>query len=125
MAEPRPTYSATLLAHARSPRNLGPLEGPDRAFEDVNPLCGDRIRIEVRLREGVVEAAGFRGDACAICLASASVLTEMVRGRPVAEALAIEGATLEDALEAEVRSSRRKCLLLPIDVLRGALGGEG
>jgi NifU-like protein involved in Fe-S cluster formation len=77
--------------------------------------------MEVRLREGVVEAARFRGDACAICLASASALTEMVRGRTVAEAVAVGPAAVQDALEADIRPARQKCLLLPIEVLRAAL----
>jgi nitrogen fixation protein NifU and related proteins len=78
--------------------------------------------MEVRLREGRVEAVRFRGDACAIATASASVLTGMVTGRTPAEAVALDEAVVMAALGATVQPSRLQCVRLPIDVLRGALG---
>ncbi len=115
------TYGATLLAHYRVPRNFGPLESPDAVHEDVNPLCGDRIRMEVRVRDGRVEAVRFRGDACAIAVASASVLTELATGRTVAEATALEDTSVTRILDADIPPGRLQCVRLPIDVLQGAL----
>ena len=73
-------YSEILLDHFRHPRNYGSLPAPDITYEDFNPLCGDRIRIELKLKHTVVEDARFRGDGCAISMAAASLLTELIVG---------------------------------------------
>jgi nitrogen fixation NifU-like protein len=89
----------------------------------VNPLCGDRLRVELRLGVGRdIEAIRFQGDACAIATAAADLLAEMVEGRPAAEALGVERDRLMAALEAPIRASRLSCVSLPLAVLRGALG---
>lgn len=115
------TYNATLLAHYRAPRNFGSLEAPDAAHEALNPLCGDRIRMEVRIREGRVEAVRFRGDACAIAVASASILTELATGRTVAEAAATAETTIRERLEADIPPDRLQCVRLPVETLRATL----
>lgn len=115
------TYGAALLAHYRAPRNFGPLEDADATHEELNPLCGDRIRMSVRVRDGRVEAVRFRGDACAIAVASASLLTGMVTGLTVAEAAAMQDTSVIQALETEIQPSRLQCVRLPIETLRGAL----
>lgn len=117
-------YSDVILDRFKHPRYLGELDAPDAAHEDVNPLCGDRVRIEVRLDAGAaagIEAVRYRGDACAIALASADVLAEMVEGRSPGEAARVDRARLLAALGAEIRPSRLRCVTLPLDVLRGAL----
>lgn len=118
-------YSDTILEHFRHPRNRGSLDAPDRAHEGVNPLCGDRIRIELKLHGDRVAAARFRGDACAISVAAASILTERVHGLSLAEAEGFSEQTLLDALHAEIRPGRRQCALLPLAVLRAAIAGDG
>ncbi|HEY5724543.1 MAG TPA: iron-sulfur cluster assembly scaffold protein, partial [Methylomirabilota bacterium] len=70
-------YSDVIRERFRRPRFRGRLANPDAAFEDVNPLCGDRIRIECRLTGGRLAEAMHHGDSCAICAASADVLIEM------------------------------------------------
>jgi nitrogen fixation NifU-like protein len=89
----------------------------------VNPLCGDRIRIDLRLRNGQVEAAKFRGDACAISVASADLLAEMIEGAPLSKVRAISQKDLLLALQAEIRPVRLKCVSLPLEVLNRALAG--
>lgn len=116
-------YGPTLLDHFRRPRNQGSLPSPDAAHEALNPLCGDRIRVELALRDGVVADARFRGDACAIGIAAASLLTESVRGVPVAAALALDRQDVLRLLEAEIPESRLRCALLPLEALHRALGG--
>ena len=117
-------YSDVILDRFKHPRYFGELDAPDAAHEDVNPLCGDRIRVEVRLDDaGTVEAMRYRGDACAISLASADLLAEMVEGRPTREALRVDRDRLLAALGAEIRSSRLRCVTLPLDVVRAALAG--
>jgi nitrogen fixation NifU-like protein len=119
-------YSDVILDRFKHPRYLGELPAPDAVHEDVNPLCGDRVRIEVRLEPGPrggVEAVRYRGDACAIALASADLLAELVEGRPLAEALGVDRERLLGALETEIRPSRLRCVTLPLDVFRAALAG--
>ena len=111
-------YGATILEHARHPRNVGTIEGADISRESLNALCGDRVRIELRVRDGTVADARFKGDACAITVAAASLLTEMIRGRPLAAAESLTDEAMLAALEAEIRPGRIACALLPITALR-------
>lgn len=117
-----PLYSPTLLRHWRRPQNFGELPDPDGVAEELNPLCGDRIRIEVKLDGEVVEALRFKGDACAIAVASASVLSGLVRGRP---ADAIPESVILAELGAEIPPVRMQCLRLPIHTLRKAVAQAG
>ena len=114
-------YGPVVAEHARNPRNRGKLESPDVAHEDVNPLCGDRIAIELALAEGRISAARFRGEACMISLASASLLTEMVQGRTLAEAEALTEEEMVGALKTNLRPSRLGCATLPLLVLRAGI----
>ena len=115
-------YSDVIRERWRRPRFRGELPGASASAEDVNPLCGDRVRLMVRLAGDVVEAARFTGDSCAICSASADVLAEMVQGRATAEARALEAADVLAVLQADVRPTRMRCVTLPITVLKQALG---
>ena len=73
-------YSPTILEHFKNPRNRGALASPTVSQEGTNPLCGDRVRIELKLDGDIVIDARFTANACAICVASSSMLTELVRG---------------------------------------------
>jgi nitrogen fixation NifU-like protein len=115
-------FRAVVLEHFRHPRNRAPLDEPSVSVEGANPLCGDRIRLELRVDAGAIVAAGFTADACAICIASASVLTDHVRGMAVAEAASVDARWIDTALEGEPPPGRAKCALLPLDTLRRALG---
>jgi nitrogen fixation protein NifU and related proteins len=118
-----PLYGGVILERFRHPRHFGDLPGADAVHEDVNPLCGDRLRIELRLgADRDVETVRFQGDACAIAMASADLLAEMVEGRSVSDALRLERDALIVALGAPIRASRLPCVSLPLAVLRGALG---
>lgn len=114
-------YSSVIRERFRNPRFRGTLGDPEAVFEDVNPLCGDRIRIQCRLTDGILADARFTGDSCAICAASADVLIEMVRGQPVDWAGAVDPPMLLERLQADIRPSRMKCVTLPLAVLQGAL----
>jgi len=117
-------YGDVIRERFRHPRFRGTLPDPDATFEDVNPLCGDRIRIECRLADGRIVDARFTGDSCAIAAASADLLIEMVVGQPAERAHALGAADLLERLEADIRPSRVKCLTLPLSVLRSALAGK-
>ncbi len=73
-------YQAALLDHAKRPRNFGPLRGADRETEIANPLCGDELRVYLRLAEGRIADISFEGEGCAVCLASASMMTAATKG---------------------------------------------
>jgi nitrogen fixation protein NifU and related proteins len=82
-------YQETILDHSRRPRNCHPMEDATSKVEGYNPLCGDKLRLYVRMNGDVVEEASFVGSGCAISTASASLMTEAMRGKSRAEALAL------------------------------------
>jgi nitrogen fixation NifU-like protein len=114
-------YSEVLLDHFRNPRNYGSLPSPDIAYEDVNPLCGDRIRIELEIRDNRIEAVRFAGDGCAICIAAASMLTELVLNADLGQSELVSGENLLSSLESDIKHSRMKCVLLPLEVLHSCV----
>ncbi|HEU4768691.1 MAG TPA: iron-sulfur cluster assembly scaffold protein [Pyrinomonadaceae bacterium] len=114
-------YSEKLLEHFRHPRNHRALVDPDVSHESLNPLCGDRIRIELKLENGRVADAAFRGDGCAISIAAASLLTELISNRCLAELTTISGDQLIAALESDIKPARIQCALLPLEALRAGL----
>lgn len=114
-------YSDTIRERWRQPRFRGDLAGATMVAEDVNPLCGDRVRMMLRLRDGVVEGVRFAGDSCAICTASADVVAEQVEGRPVAQAARLTTEDVLAVLQADIRPTRMRCVTLPIVVLQKAL----
>jgi nitrogen fixation NifU-like protein len=114
-------YSDVIRERWRRPRYRGPLEDANAVAEDVNPLCGDRVRFMLRLEDGRVRSARFVGDSCAICTASADVLAEMLEGRSRDEALAVSLQDVLETLAADIRPTRMRCVTLPLTVLAGAL----
>lgn len=120
MSEQAP-YLATVVAHYRHPRNQRALAAPTHVCEGANQVCGDRVRIELELRDGVVIDAAFAASACAIATAAASQLTERVRGGSAAHARDIDERDVLAALGDGVPAGRRACATLPLRVLREAL----
>jgi nitrogen fixation NifU-like protein len=115
-------YSEVILDHFRHPRNFGTLPSADVVSEVVNPLCGDRIRIELAVRGGRVEAARFYGDGCAISIAAASLLTELIAGASIENSdEVISSEQLLSSLESEIKPSRMKCALLALEALRSGV----
>jgi nitrogen fixation NifU-like protein len=80
-------YRDVILDHNRRPRNFGPLEPADASAEGVNPLCGDRLKLRLNLADGRIDEIRFEGQGCAISTASASLMTEAVKGKTRAQAL--------------------------------------
>ena len=111
---------AVVLEHFRHPRNRGRLDGADASAEGANPLCGDRVRVELRADQGTIADARFTADACALCVASASLLTERVRGMRLDAIMTVDERWLFASLEGEPPAPRRKCATLPLDTLRRA-----
>jgi predicted enzyme related to lactoylglutathione lyase/NifU-like protein involved in Fe-S cluster formation len=117
-------YSDTILDHFRRPRRFGDLDPADRAGEAHNPLCGDHVRITLRLAAGRIADARFRAEACAICTAAASILTERIIGMHEADAALITDEELIGGLNAQLREERLRCATLPLDALRSAVKPE-
>ncbi len=115
-------YLATVVALYRRPRNQRTLVGATHSHEGVNAMCGDRVRIELEVRDGALADAAFTASACAIATASASLLTERLRGVALADALALDETAVVAALGGGLPAARRGCATLPLRVLRRALG---
>ncbi len=111
-------YREQILEHYKNPRNFGHLEKPEAAFETGNPLCGDRIGMEIRIKSKVVEDIRFWGEGCAISLASASMLTEKIKGQSLEEIKNLNKDDILKMLGIELSPVRLKCALLPLEVLQ-------
>ncbi len=115
-------YRAEILEHYRHPHNFGTLEHPDVTQEGSNPLCGDRLTLMLDIDEqGNVAEVAFTGRGCAISQASASMLTDRIRGLSLAEVSKIGRQDVIDELGIEISPARLKCALLSVDTLRRAL----
>lgn len=86
MADTKHLYQEVILDHNRKPRNWGALADPTHKAEGLNPLCGDHLHLTVKLKDETIEAINFQGESCAICKASASMMTTAVKGRSRADA---------------------------------------
>jgi nitrogen fixation protein NifU and related proteins len=117
-------YSDVIRDRWRKPRHRGELSGANAVAEDVNPLCGDRVRMMLAVEpEGRIAEARFIGDSCAICTASADVVADLVSGRTRGEAAALDVSDVLAVLQAEIRPTRMRCATLPLSVLAQALDG--
>ena len=116
-------YRDEILEHYREPHNFGTIDEPSAVHEGHNPLCGDRITMMLIVDDaGNVSDVAFSGRGCAISQASASLLTDEVKGRPVAEIEAMTNQDILDLLGIEISPARLKCALLSLDTLQHALG---
>jgi len=119
-------YRENILDHYQNPRNYGSLDDPDISYEDDNPMCGDVIRIDVKLdEENRISQVSFSGEGCAISTASASMLTEKVLGKTVDEVKQIGKEDILDMLGIQLGPVRLKCALLPLKVLKAGVYGIG
>ena len=114
-------FRAVVLEHFRHPRNRGSLSDAHASAEGANPLCGDRIRVQLRAADGAITDARFTADACALCIASASLLTEHIRGMRVRDAEKVDIAWMHKSLEGEPPPGRRRCAQLPLETMHRAL----
>jgi nitrogen fixation NifU-like protein len=114
-------YGPIVLEHFRRPRNRGTLVAPSMVQEGVNPLCGDRVKIELRIEGDIVREARFSANACAICVAAASILTELLHEAPLEEIGTLTVDDLLTSLKADIPRSRIQCVRLPLTVLHTGL----
>ena len=115
-------YRDEILEHYRNPHNFGTLETPTTAKEGANPLCGDRITLMLAINDqGTVEDVAFTGRGCAISQASASMLTDEIKGKPLAEIAHLGRQDVLDNLGIEISPARMKCAMLSLETLRSAV----
>ncbi len=116
-------YREIILDHYRNPHHHGRLDPADVSHEETNPLCGDEIRVDVRIKDGVIFEIAFDGRGCAVSQASASILTDMVEGLSVQDAIALRREDLLDELGIPVSPARMKCATLGLKALKLGLTG--
>ncbi len=113
-----------IMDHYRNPRYRGQLAAPTASHEELNPLCGDMIHIDVATADGTLADARFEGHGCAVSQASASMLLEEVVGKPLEEVAAFTRDDLFELIGVTLSPARMKCALLPLAVPRAALNDE-
>ena len=117
-------YKETILDHYRHPRNYGDLPNANAHAKDANNLCGDVIEMQVRVTAGMIEDVRFRGEGCAISMATASMLTEFSKRKRVSEVKKLGKDDLIRFLGADPGPARIECALLALGVLKAAVNAQ-
>lgn len=116
-------YRELILDHYQHPHNHGEIPSADISYEDSNPLCGDKIRIDIKLKNDIVEDVKFNGKGCAISQASASMLTDELIGKSLDDIKKLDKKFVLDMLGIPLGPSRIKCALLPLKVVKAGVYG--
>ena len=116
-------YRELILEHHKHPHNTGTLDAPTVSNEDSNPLCGDRVRIDLAIESGIITDVRFTGRGCAISQAAASLLTDEIKGKSLDE---VRAMTKDDVLDLigiplDHNPVRIKCALLPLKVVKAGV----
>jgi nitrogen fixation protein NifU and related proteins len=117
-------YRDYILEHYKEPRNFGELPDSDLQFHDKNPLCGDEMEVQIKVEDGKIADLKWHGQGCAISQAAASIASEELIGMPVDEAAKLDADWMLEQMGIEISATRRKCALLNLKVLRGAVTGD-
>ena len=117
-------YQENILDHYKNPRNYGELDNPDIKFHDVNPLCGDEYEFQIKIdsKEKIIDVK-FSGHGCAISKASASMLTETIKGKNIGDIRNVGREKILKNLGITISPTRLKCAMLPLKVVKFAVYG--
>ena len=122
MDEAREMYQEHILENYKDPMNFGTINNPTNEKRELNPLCGDDITIQLIIKENQVQEIKFKGEGCAISIASASLLTEEIKGKTIKEILKLNQADIMKLLMITISPGRMKCATLSLKAVQGAIG---
>ena len=111
-------YREEILEHWRSPQNFGQLEHADFVIDQINPLCGDQVTFYFKIKKGKIGEVSFTGKGCAISIASASILSEAIFGKPVSALAKITGRDVLKMIGGPVSPARLKCAFLSLEAVK-------
>lgn len=111
-------YKELILDLYKNPKNYGTLPKKTTSQRLLNPLCGDDITIELLLENDIIKDISFHGPSCAICRASASLLTDYAKGKNLKEVVQLDAGAVKEIVGIDISPGRIKCLLLPLEVLK-------
>ena len=117
-------YRDYILDHYKRPRNFGELQPHDLEAHEHNPLCGDELGVQIRVKDGRIEDLRFSGQGCAISQAAASIASEELKGMELEQVGELDADWALDLLGIPVSATRRKCALLGLKAVRGAVTGD-
>ena len=116
-------YRDNILEHAKHPRCHGTIENPDVTYEDANPLCGDKLRMDFKIKDGRLEQVRFSGAGCSISQASASMLCEAIEGKTLEEIKQLGREDVLEMLGLDLGPVRLKCALLALKTVKAGVYG--
>ena len=118
-------YQEMILEHYKNPQNAGTLDQPSVKHREYNPLCGDDLEMFLTIKDGKVEDIKFKGKGCAISQASASLLTEKVKGMSIKDIQELKKEDVLELLGIELSAVRLKCAMLALDTIKNAIHIHG
>jgi len=120
MTDPWSLYSEKVMDHFKNPRNVGELENPDGVGHVGNPVCGDIMELYIKVKDGIIVDAKFKTFGCGAAIATSSIVTEMVKGKNIREALKISNKAVAEALDG-LPPAKMHCSVLAEDALKSAI----
>jgi nitrogen fixation NifU-like protein len=113
-------YSEKVMEHFKNPRNVGEIENPDGVGHVGNPVCGDIMELYIKVKDGIIVDAKFKTFGCGAAIATSSMVTEMVKGKSIEEALKISNKTVAEALDG-LPAVKMHCSVLAEEALKSAI----
>jgi nitrogen fixation NifU-like protein len=120
MTDPWSQYSEKVMEHFKNPRNVGEMENPDGVGHVGNPVCGDIMELYIKVKDGIIVDARFKTFGCGAAIATSSMVTEIVKGKSIKEALKISNKAVVEALDG-LPPAKMHCSVLAEDALKSAI----